>query len=217
MRTEHIRSAAERPPAETVSCALNAGSAGLKPTPSRPFILGIAGAMADGSVSELAARAILDYAGEIGAETELIAGPMLEAPIYAHGRLDQSDNMRAMIEKIRRADGLVIVSPSYHGCVSGLIKNALDYVEDLSRDERPYLSGRPVVCVAVAGGWQGASVTLQALRNIVHALRGWPTPLGLAINSQQVRLPVDGAPGDAKTSEQMKSAAAELLQFIGRH
>lgn len=216
MRTEHIRSAAGPPPAETITCALNAGSAGLKSAPSKPYILGIAGALADGSVSELAARAILDQASELGAETELVAGPMLEAPIYAYGRLDESDNMRVMIEKIRRADGLVIVSPSYHGCVSGLIKNALDYVEELSRDERPYLSGRPVVCVAVAGGWQGASATLQALRNIVHALRGWPTPLGLAINSQQTRLPVNGTPGDAKTSEQMKFAAAELLQFIGR-
>lgn len=182
----------------------------------RPFILGIAGALAAGSVSELAADAILAHARSLGADTELIAGPALEAPIYAYGRIADCENMRTLTASIRKADGLVIVSPSYHGCVSGLVKNALDYVEELSREERPYLSGRPVACVAVAGGWQGASATLQALRNIVHALRGWPTPLGLAINSQQVRLPVDGAGGDEKINEQLKMAAAELLQFIDR-
>ena len=31
----------------------------------------------------------------------------------------------------------------------------------------------------------GAINTLSALRDIVHALRGWPTPLGAAINSAE--------------------------------
>src|SRR5204863_6434613 len=33
--------------------------------------------------------------------------------------------------------------------------------------------GRPVGSVATGAGWQGAVNTLTALRNIVHALRGW--------------------------------------------
>jgi FMN reductase len=34
-----------------------------------------------------------------------------------------------------------------------------------------------------ASGWQAATTTLTSLRSTVHALRGWPTPLGVAINS----------------------------------
>lgn len=186
------------------------------PAGKAPYIVGIAGALNAGSASELAARAVLDRARSLGAETDLISGAMLEAPIYAYGRIEESENMRALVEKIGRADGLVIVSPSYHGCISGLLKNALDYVEELSGDARPYLSQRPVACISVAGGWQGASATLQALRNIVHALRGWPTPLGIALNSQQQRLPVDGAGGDEKTRGQLQTAADEVLSFIAR-
>jgi FMN reductase len=37
-----------------------------------------------------------------------------------------------------------------------------------------------IVC---AGGWQAAGQTLATLRSIVHALRGWPTPLGVSLNT----------------------------------
>ena len=39
----------------------------------------------------------------------------------------------------RWADGLLVASPGYHGGISGMMKNALDYVEDLRADERVYL------------------------------------------------------------------------------
>jgi FMN reductase len=84
---------------------------------------------------------------------------------------------------VRRADGIVIASPGYHGGVSGLVKNALDWVEELRADERPYFDGRPVGLIVVADGWQATVTTLVSLRSIVHALRGWPTPLGVAINT----------------------------------
>lgn len=174
-----------------------------------PLVLAIAGALTAGSASERVAQAILDEVAARGAETALIAGPALEAPIYARGRIDDSPAMQALLAALRRADAVVLVSPGYHGCVSGLLKNALDYVEDLSTDPRPYLSGRAVACVSVAGGWQGANVTLQALRNITHALRGWPTPLGLALNGQDLRL------DDDHTRRQLRVAAGELMHFIG--
>jgi FMN reductase len=46
----------------------------------------------------------------------------------------------------------------------------------------------PVGCIVTAAGWQGCNTTLGALRSIVHALRGWPTPLGVTLNTAGVRL-----------------------------
>jgi len=91
--------------------------------------------------------------------------------------------------------------------VSGLVKNALDYIEDLRDDSRPYLDGRAVGCVATASGWQSAVTTLTALRSIVHALRGWPTPLGVAVNSADVSF------GDAGCSSEQ---VALNLRTVGR-
>jgi FMN reductase len=37
--------------------------------------------------------------------------------------------------------------------------------------------------IVTAFGWQATGTTLATMRSMVHALRGWPTPLGAAINS----------------------------------
>jgi len=58
---------------------------------------------------------------------------------------------------------------TYHGSLSGLIKNALDSLEPLRDDVRPYLDGRAVGCIVVADGWQACGSALASLRGIVHA------------------------------------------------
>src|SRR5262249_60511525 len=73
--------------------------------------------------------------------------------------------------------------PGCHGAVSGLVKNALDYIGDRREDPRVYLDNTPWGCISCAYGWQAAVGTLGQLRSIGHALRAWPTPLGVAINS----------------------------------
>ena len=148
----------------------------------RPFIVGFGGTTRPGSSSERALREALDAAEAAGAETLLLRASELEFPMY---RPDAPGTIASalFIDALRRADGIVIASPGYHGAMSGLIKNALDYVEELRDDPRPYLDSRAVGCISCAYGWQAAMTTLVSLRSVVHALRGWPTPLGVAINS----------------------------------
>lgn len=126
---------------------------------------------------------VLHHVESLGAATELIAGPSLAMPFYSTETDDRTDEARTLVDALRRADGVVIGSPGYHGGVSGLLKNALDYVEDLRVDDRPYLDGRAVGLIASAAGEQAAMTTLGMLRNITHALRGVPTPYGCVFNS----------------------------------
>ena len=42
-----------------------------------------------------------------------------------------------MIDAIERADGVILASPSYHGGMTGLLKNALDHLEALADRPRP--------------------------------------------------------------------------------
>jgi FMN reductase len=87
------------------------------------------------------------------------------------------------------------------------VKNALDYLEALRTAERPYLDGRAVGVIVCAAGWQATTSTLISLRSMVHALRGWPTPLGVAINS--IDRPF-GEDGTIKASVQLQ------LEILGR-
>ena len=148
----------------------------------QPRILGLGGTLRPGSSSERALRHAVHRAERLDARVEVLAASELVLPLYASG-IDLGDQAHRLIELVARADGLIIATPGFHGGPSGLIKNALDYIEELRDHPAPYLDGRGVGCVACAAGWQTAVMTLGSLRCTVHALRGWPTPLGVAVNS----------------------------------
>jgi FMN reductase len=164
-----------------------------------------------------ALRTALSAAREAGARTVEITGPDLVMPFYDPSVVERTDAAKRLVETLRGADGVVLGSPGYHGTVSGLVKNALDYVEDLRDDPRPYLDGRAVGCVATAQGWQASVMTLTALRSIVHALRGWPTPLGSALNSKQVDFDLDGGSTDKDAADTLRTIGRQVAEFAVLH
>jgi len=177
------------------------------------LIVGIGGTLRAGSSTERVLFHVLRYARDLGAETALFVGDAINLPMYVPGQTEHCGNAAALLDAVRRADAIALGSPGYHGGISGLVKNALDYVEDLARDAAPYFDGRAVGCIATGAGWQGANATLMALRNTVHALRGWPTPLGLALNTRE---PLFGADGECLFPEVtglMRVMAGQLVRF----
>ncbi len=176
-------------------------------------VVGIGGSLRADSQSERALRIALAGAAEAGAKTTMLTGGDLILPFYDPALPERVDAARRLVEEIREADGVVLVSPGYHGTVSGLVKNALDYVEDLRGDERPYLDGRAVGCVATAAGWQASVTTLTALRSVVHALRGWPTPLGAAVNTIEVSFDGTGECSDPQVSANLRMIGLQVVEF----
>jgi FMN reductase len=176
-------------------------------------VVGIGGSLRPDSQSERALRIALAGAREAGAATTLISGADLVLPFYDPAEPNRSPLAFDLVEQLREADGVVLVSPGYHGTVSGLVKNALDYVEDLRAEPRPYLDGRAVGCVATARGWQAAVTTLTSLRSIVHALRGWPTPLGAAVNSAQVQFDGTGGCTDDQVAATLRTIGLQVVEF----
>jgi FMN reductase len=176
-------------------------------------VVGIGGSLREDSQSERALRIALAGAEEAGAKVTMISGADLVLPFYDPAVIDRAPMARRLVEELRQADGVVLVSPGYHGTISGLVKNALDYLEDLREDGRTYLDGRAVGCVAAASGWQAAVTTLTALRSIVHALRGWPTPLGAAINSAQVVFDGTGGCSDPGVVTALRTIGCQVVEF----
>jgi len=158
-------------------------------------------------------RLTLAAAERAGARTKLICGEALNLPMYQPENSERTDAARALVAELALADGIILGSPGYHGSISGFVKNALDYAEDLRGNERPYFSGRAVGCIATAGGWPGAVHTLGALRDIVHALRGWPTPLGAAINTSDKIFDLDGKCNAPRVGETLDMIALEVVGF----
>jgi FMN reductase len=178
-----------------------------------PYIVAIGGTLRPNSSTEWAMRHALSAAQRGGARINLISGPLLQLPLYQPENLERGESARFLVAELARADGIIIGSPGYHGSISGLVKNALDYAEDLRSDARPYFSGRPVGCIATAGGWPGAVNTLGALRDIVHALRGWPTPIGAAINSAENVFDDAGVCLVPRVAQLLDLMAGEIMSF----
>ncbi|MFM0520377.1 NAD(P)H-dependent oxidoreductase [Caballeronia jiangsuensis] len=183
--------------------------------PSRPpIIVGIGGTTRAESSTERALGFALKGAQEAGAQVRLFGGAFLHGlPHYAPETSVLTDAQRELIEAVRSADALIIATPGYHGGISGMVKNALDTLEELRDDTRPYLDGRAVGAIVTAYGWQAAGTVLTSLRSIVHALRGWPTPFGAAVNTLETRFESADSCSDPKVSEQLLTVGRQASAF----
>lgn len=179
---------------------------------SRPHIVGLGGTTRLGSSSETALRYALKCAEADGATVELIAGPLLDLPHYDPSNDHRSPSACRLINSLRSADGVIVSTPSYHGGMSGMIKNALDYVEDMRDDSRPYFDGRAVGIIIAAYGTQALGTTLGSVRAMVHALRGWPTPYAATINSTESPFG-NGLPSNEEVAKQLQMVARQTVEF----
>ncbi len=176
-------------------------------------ILAIGGSTRPNSSSEKALRIAADGAREAGGTVTVITSRDLMLPIYDTESQDRDPKAVALVDAVRSAHGIIVSSPGYHGGISGMMKNALDYIEDLGREDPPYLHGRAVGCIAVAYGWQATVSTLHQLRQVAHALRGWPTPLGGTINASVTEFAEDGSLADQSAQEQLRTIGTQVVEF----
>jgi FMN reductase len=177
------------------------------------MVLGIGGTLRSGSSSELALRGALLAAAGHGASTELITATELNFPMYDPDGSEPITAVARLLAAVRRADSLIIATPGYHGGLSGLLKNALDHLQELAADPDPYLHGKAVGCIVTTSGWQAGVTTLTSLRSTVHALRGWPTPLGVVINSTGKPFDANGEVLDARVGEQLATLGQQVVTF----
>ncbi|WP_304172223.1 NADPH-dependent FMN reductase [Phenylobacterium aquaticum] len=186
----------------------------MSSTARRPRIVGIGGTIRPGSSTERALAVALKAAEAGGAETQLLGGDFLaRLPIFNPSVAETSAEQKALAEAVRTADGIIVASPGYHGSISGIVKNALDTLEALNKDARPYFTDRAVGCIITADGWQAAGTALTTLRSVIHALRGWPTPYGAAFNASASSFGPDGQPVDPKDAWQLATVGEQVLEF----
>jgi len=184
----------------------------------RPLIVGIGGTVRNNSSTERALAVALRAVEAGGGETRLLGGAFLSSlPIYNPGPGGPTAEQLALADAVRGADGVILASPGYHGSISGVMKNALDTLECLRDDARPYFTDRAVGVIITAEGWQAAGTTLTTARSIIHALRGWPTPFGAALNATSGSFAADGSPVDPKDAWQLATVGEQVLAFARMH
>ena len=87
----------------------------------------------------------------------------LDLPLY-NGDLEtdgRPDVVEALASEIKRADGVIVVSPEYNKAISGVLKNALDWV---SRVPGGAWKDKPVAVMTAAGGRAGGETAQYTVR-----------------------------------------------------
>ena len=70
-----------------------------------------------------------------------------------------------LVQQIDAADGVLFSTPEYNKNVSGVLKNALDWI---SRSKPQPLRGKPVAIMSATAGRSGGERTQYSLRHCLH-------------------------------------------------
>ena len=179
-----------------------------------PRVVGLGGTLDADSSCVRALQLALAGAAQAGAEVELLRLSELELPLYVHGQPPPPGALR-LVDAVRQADGLIWASPLYHGTVSGAFKNAIDWLELLSKDPRPYLSDKPVGLVCAAGGVQGMQA-INTMEYAVRSLRGLTVPLVAPVARAWQAFGPDGEAVDPEVGALLRRVGAEVVRLAMR-
>ncbi|HEY1013802.1 MAG TPA: NADPH-dependent FMN reductase [Herpetosiphonaceae bacterium] len=182
--------------------------------PSGLHIVGIGGTLRPNSTSRIALELALQAARAAGASTELLDLNRIRLPFYEPD-LSLEEHGPAAVEFVaaaRRADAFILSTGGYHGTMAGVTKNALDFLEFMARDERPYLTGRIAGVLATAGGELAAVNAINGLVNAVHALRGTVAPLFVPLSRSWELFDAAGELGNAHLAARLEQLGTLVAQ-----
>lgn len=93
--------------------------------------------------------------------------------------------VEVMNHKFREADFHIWLTPLYHGSMTGVMKNCLDWLEPSAKLPNPYLTGKTVGLVCWADGVQ-AMQGINAMDAVAKALRAWTAPYSVPIQRKDL-------------------------------
>jgi NAD(P)H-dependent FMN reductase len=132
-------------------------------------VLAFAASLRQGSLNQKLIAVAADIARRVGAEVDLADFRDFEMPLYdddINAEIGLPPGALALRRRLDWADAVMISSPEYNYSISGVLKNAIDWVS----------RARPMP-------WRGKSVYLMAAS---------PSPMGGIRGLWQARIPLEG-------------------------
>ena len=138
-------------------------------------ILGVGSSMRENSFSTSTLKIGLDMANNLGAETRLLNLQKTQIPMF-YSQKNETDEIKKVKDDVKWADAFILATPDYHGSMSGVMKNFLDYFWS---DFAGKLFG--YIC---ASHEKGLTV-MDQMRTAVRQCYGWSMPYGFSINGEE--------------------------------
>jgi len=175
-----------------------------------PLVVGVSGSRRDGSYTLQGVRRALAAAEAAGAETDLVDLGAVDLPLYHPDRSTaDSGEAAALLERVRRADGVVVGSPVYHGSYSSTFRNFHDYC---GFDE---YEDTVVGILVVAGGGTIAS-TMDHMRVTLRGVHADVVPGQVGIRNASDKFDADGEVTDSDIADRIDGVAEDVVEAARR-
>ncbi|RAH13649.1 MAG: NADPH-dependent FMN reductase [Methanobacteriota archaeon] len=168
-------------------------------------VLGISGSYGLNSNNSKLVKLGLDILKELGAET--IFWDLNEKPLPLVGEEGswENKNVNEFQNLATEVNSYLLSSPEYHGCMSGVMKNQLDWIYS------KHVSGKPFGLMSTLGG-QSNSNTLNQMRIAVRWIHGWAIPEQIAVPSIKDAFNEDGLLKNELLMERLENMMESLFQ-----
>ena len=137
-------------------------------------ILGLSGSYGMSSSNGKLLKLALDYAQNQGIEIHNWDHEKHPLPLVGEEGCWAHPNVKEFQTLLMECDAFFLSSPEYHGTMSGVMKNTLDWMYD------KHVGGKVFGLMSTLGGVTNAN-TLNHMRITLRWLHGWPVPEQLAV------------------------------------
>jgi FMN reductase len=140
-------------------------------------ILGVGSSMRKGSYGTRALKMMLDAAMKHEAKTRLLDLRGTIMPMFNPDMSNEhQEQMKRVIDDVNWADAFVLSSPDYHGSMSGVMKNFLDfYWEEFAGKTFGY----------ICSSHEKGLTVMDQMRTAVRQCYGWSLPYGVSVNGEE--------------------------------
>ena len=138
-------------------------------------VLCVAGSLQPGSATALCLAHLVGQLSQAEVRVGLLDLAQSSLPFFRPLDADTPE-IQAVKPLVTQADVLVLGTPDYHGCMSGALKNFLDYFW-------AELAGRLIVPLVVSNE-KGLTV-LDQIRTVARQCYAWAMPYGVSVAEQE--------------------------------
>ena len=172
------------------------------------------GALRKGSFNQKLARVASEYYQKAGHTVELVTLAQFQIPLYDGDFEEASDAAPAGVQllgqKIAAANAVVFSAPEYNGGISGVFKNAIDWISRL--DPMP-LRDKPILLLGASPGGLGAVRGLWHTRVPLEAMGAWVFPGMHGLSQAHAAFNEQGAFLDAKNQSRLEDSLKAFTKF----
>lgn len=140
-----------------------------------PVVLCVSGSLQDGSATSTCLTHLVTLLVKAGVPASLIDLARSPLPLFRPEEARATREFQALHTQVAEADVLVLGTPDYHGCMSGALKNFLDYLWG-------ELAGRLIVPLVVSNE-KGLTV-LDQIRTVARQCYAWTLPYGVSVSDK---------------------------------